>query len=79
MTKQLLTRLRLIVRMNFSWKNYSCELFNLTRTDGEAELISTFKPGLHISRKDRKHRLENMFLSFPAMAWSLHGSNDHRH
>ena len=37
------------------------------------------KPGLRISRKDRKHRLENMFLSFPAVAWSLYGSNDHRH
>ena len=37
------------------------------------------KPGLHISPKDRKHRLENMFLSFPTAAWSLYGSNDHRH
>ena len=27
-------------------------------------------PGLYIRRKDRKHRLENMFLSCPAMAWS---------
>ena len=28
--------------MNFSWKNYSCELFNLTGTVGKVELISTF-------------------------------------
>ena len=37
------------------------------------------KPGLPVSRKDRKHRLRTCFLSFPAMAWSLYGSNDHRH
>ena len=42
MTKQLLTPLRLIVRMNFSLKNYSCELLNLTGTVGKVELISTF-------------------------------------
>ena len=44
MAKQLLTPLRLIItRMNFSLKNYSCELFNLTGTVGKVELISTFK------------------------------------
>ena len=42
MAKQLLTFLRLIARMNFSLKNYSCELFNLTETVGKVELISTF-------------------------------------
>ena len=42
MTKQLLTPLRLIARMNFSLKNCSCELLNLTGTVGKAELISTF-------------------------------------
>ena len=42
MAKQLLTPLRLIARMNFSLKNYSCELFNLTGTVGKVELISTF-------------------------------------
>ena len=42
MAKQLLTPLRLIARTNFSLKNYSCELFNLTRTVGKVELISTF-------------------------------------
>ena len=43
MAKQLLTPLRLIItRMNFSLKNYSCELFNLTGTVGKVELISTF-------------------------------------
>ena len=40
--KQLLTPLRLIVRMNFSLKNYSCQLLNLTVTVGKVELISTF-------------------------------------
>ena len=42
MAKQLLTPLRLIARMNFSLKNHSCELFNLTRMVGKVELISTF-------------------------------------
>ena len=42
MAKQLPTPLRLIARMNFSLKNYSCELFNLTGTVGKVELISTF-------------------------------------
>ena len=42
MAKQLLTPLRLIARMKFSLKNYSFELFNLTKTVGKFELISTF-------------------------------------
>ena len=42
MAKQLLTPLRLIAHMNFSLKNYSCELFNLFGTVGKVELISTF-------------------------------------
>ena len=42
MAKQLLTPLRLIARMNFSLKNYSCELLNLTVTVGKVEIISTF-------------------------------------
>ena len=42
MAKQLLTPLGLIARMNFSFKNYTCELFNLTGTVGKVELISTF-------------------------------------
>ena len=40
--KQLLTPFPLIAHMNFSVKNYSCELLNLTRTVGKVELISTF-------------------------------------
>ena len=32
MAKQLLTFLRLILRMNFAFKNYGCELFNLIGT-----------------------------------------------
>ena len=42
MVKQLLNLLLLIARMNFSLKNYSCELFNLTGTVGKVEVISTF-------------------------------------
>ena len=42
MAKQLLTPMRLIARMNFSLKNYSCELLNLTGKVGKVELISTF-------------------------------------
>ena len=38
----MLTPLRLIARMNFSLKNYSCELLNLTGTVAKVELISTF-------------------------------------
>ena len=42
MAKQLLTPLRLIACMNFSLKNYSCGLLNLTGTVEKVELISTF-------------------------------------
>ena len=42
MAKQLLIPLRLIARMDFSLKNYSCELFNLTGTVRNVELIVTF-------------------------------------
>ena len=42
MAKQLQTPLQLIARMNFSLKNYSCELLNLTGTVRKVELISTF-------------------------------------
>ena len=48
MAKQLLTPLQFIARMNFSLKNYGFELLNLTGKVGKIELISTFKPGLHI-------------------------------
>ena len=43
MAKQLLTPLQLIARMQFSLKNYSCELRNLTGTVRKVELILTFK------------------------------------
>ena len=46
MEKQLLTPLRLTARMNFSLKNYSFELFNLTGRVGKVELISTFTTGV---------------------------------
>ena len=42
MAKQLLTFLRLTAPMNFSLKNYSSELLNLTGTVGKVELIPTF-------------------------------------
>ena len=42
MAKQLLTPLLLSERMNFSLKNHSCGLLNLTGTVGKVELISTF-------------------------------------
>ena len=41
MAKQLLNPLRLIAHMNFSLRNYSCELVNLTGTVGKVELIPT--------------------------------------
>ena len=41
MAKQLLTPLPLIAHINFSLKNYSCELVNLTGTVGKVELIPT--------------------------------------
>ena len=34
--------------------------------------IIKVKPGLYISRKDRKHMVANMFLSFSGMSWSSH-------
>ena len=42
MVKQLITPLRLFARINFSLKNYSCELLNLTGTVGKVGLISIF-------------------------------------
>ena len=42
MAEQLLTPLWLIARMNFSLKNFGCELFDLIGTVGKVELISTF-------------------------------------
>ena len=48
MAKQLLTSLRLIARMNFSLKSYSCELLNLTGTVGKVELMSTFTARKHM-------------------------------
>ena len=44
MAKQLLTP---HCTHEFSLKNYSCELFNLTGTVGKVELISTFKLQLY--------------------------------
>ena len=41
MAKQLPTPLRLIAHMNFSLKNYGCELVNLTGKVGKGELIPT--------------------------------------
>ena len=41
MAKQLLTPLRLIAHMDFSLKNYGCELVNLIGTVGKVELIPT--------------------------------------
>ena len=41
MAKQLPTPLRLIAHMDFSLKNYSCELVNLIGTVGKVELIPT--------------------------------------
>ena len=41
MANHLLTPLRLIACTNFSLKNYSCELLNLTGTIVKVELIST--------------------------------------
>ena len=56
MAKQLLTPLRLIARMNFSLKNYSCPLFNLIGTVGKVEPISTFTTAVceswNVSDKD---------------------------
>ena len=34
--------------------------------------MKMFKPSLHISRKDRKHKLENMFSSSSAVMFGLH-------
>ena len=37
------------------------------------------KPGLHISRKDRKYMVGNTFVSFSRMLWSSHSCNDRRY
>ena len=46
MAKQLLNPLRLIAPMNFSLKNYNCELFNMAGTVWKVGLISTFTTAL---------------------------------
>ena len=60
MAKQWLTPLRLIARMNFSLRNYSCELFNLTGTVGKVELISNFTSAVFECWKvSDKHNWDN--------------------
>ena len=51
MAKQLLTPLRLIARMNFSLKNYGCELFNLIGMVGKVELLQQLfaKAGMRVT------------------------------
>ena len=41
MAKRLLTPLRLIARMNFSLKNYSCELFKVIGIRPMAHVLNT--------------------------------------
>ena len=41
--------------------------------------VTQVKPGLHISRKDRKHMFATRFLSFSRMPWSSHSRNDCRY
>ena len=42
--------------------------------------IAFLKPGLHISRKDRKHMFGNMyFLSYSNMVWSPYHCSDHKY
>ena len=87
MAKQLLTPLRLIARMNFSVKNYGCELLNLTGTVGKVELISTFTPAVceswNVSNKytwdnggDLKQLSMDQTLS---KAWSPYSCNGRKH
>ena len=59
MAKQWLAPLQLIARMNFSLKNYSCELLNLIGTVGKVELISTSKPRLHIVVRVAEHACDD--------------------
>ena len=63
MAKQLLTPLPLIARMNFSLKNYSCELFNLTGMVGKVELISTFTTAVWDNAGDLKELSMDQTLS----------------
>ena len=41
--------------------------------------LMDFKPGLHISRKDRKHMVASTFFSFPGIPWSSHSCDDLRY
>ena len=60
MAKQLLTPLRLIAHMNFSLKNYSCELVNLTGNVGKVELIPASTTAVCESRNmSDKYTLDN--------------------
>ena len=50
---------------------------NKDKLNGIYRVHMKLKPGLHVSRKDRKHRLENMF--FKLSIWSPCGSNDRKY
>ena len=47
------------------------KLTSTSEGDLIVEIIKV-KPGLYISRKDRKHMAANMFFSFPGMSPGIH-------
>ena len=54
-------------------KSLKSSLFDIIRKDWN------LTPGLHISRKDRKHMFTNRSFSFQHMPWSSHSCNDRRY
>ena len=62
MAKQLLTPVRIIARMNFAMKKYSCELLNLTGMVGKVEQSETSNVTTAVSESwnvSNKYTLDN--------------------
>ena len=49
-----------------------CLLKKLSTSDFSSEKKSALKPGLYISRKDRKHMVATIFFKLSGMSWSSH-------
>ena len=59
--------------------NHKRAEFLLPNFEFKRSLLTLLKPGLHISREDRKHLFANMFLSYPDMAWTAYRWDDHKY
>ena len=60
----------------FAGKKSSVSFIAYLRPPRITELETALKPGVHISRNDRKHMVANTFIKFLCMSWSSHNCND---